>query len=101
MVSLDLERRAFLKRRLLSKLSLIVFCFALAGESSCFTLYVIPISLFSGASDGILGFWRAAIVIESLAWLTAEGLLGFLFYRLMTNLGQAGDSSGLPAIPGV
>lgn len=39
----------------------------------------------SGVADGMIGFWKAVIAIESLAWMGLEGFLGFCFYKAMTE----------------
>ena len=50
-----------------------------------------------GTPASVLGYWKAMIVLESLAWLTATGGICYLEYLLIANL-VAGTSSSATGI---
>ena len=56
-----------------------------------------------GTAPWALNYWRAMIVIESLAWLTAAGGICFLAYKLIAGLivGIGSSATGLASQLGV
>ena len=56
-----------------------------------------------GTSLGVIAYWKAMMVIESLAWLVAAGGIGFLGYQLVSGLvaGVGSGAAGLASQLGV
>lgn len=60
-------------------------------------------NVLRGTSLGVIAYWKAMMVIESLAWLVAAGGIGFLGYQLVSGLvaGVGSGAAGLASQLGV